>query len=114
MGWAAHAIPRLQAGETVVLRPRGHSMAGRVSDGDYVTVVPCGDAEPQVGEIVLVKVKGREYLHLIKARQGERYLIGNNRGGLNGWVGRAAIFGRAVRVESPRAYAQRLQGERAS
>ena len=111
MGWATYAIARLQAGDTVVLRPRGHSMAGRVNNGDVVTVAPYGSADPQVGDIALVKVKGREYLHLIKARQGDRYLIGNNRGGLNGWVGRAAIYGRAVQIESPQAHAQRLQRE---
>jgi hypothetical protein len=46
-----------------------------------------------------VRYRGREYLHLVKARQGDRYLIGNNRGGINGWVGRRAIFGIATRVE---------------
>src|SRR5438094_6209096 len=61
-----------------------------------VTIAPYGDAEPEVNDVVLVKVRGREYLHLIKARQDARYLIGNNRGGLNGWVGRGAIFGRAT------------------
>src|SRR5262245_6585769 len=103
MGWASHAIARLQAGETVVVHPRGNSMAGKVGDGDVVTVAPYGAADPQVGDIVLVKVKGREYLHLVKARQEDRYLIGNNRGRINGWVGRAAIYGRAIRVESPSA-----------
>jgi hypothetical protein len=78
-----------------------------------VTVAPCGASDPQVGEVVLVKVRGHEYLHLVKARQGERYLIGNNRGGTNGWVGRHAIFGRAVRIESPQMYTQRVQREQA-
>jgi SOS-response transcriptional repressor LexA len=86
-------------------------MAGLVNDGDMVTVAPYGEAEPQMGDIVLVKVRGHEYLHLIKARQGDRYLIGNNRGGINGWVGRSAIFGRAVKVESPQEHARRLREE---
>ena len=103
MGWASQAIARLQAGQTVVVQPRGHSMAGRVNHRDLVTIAPYGDAEPEVDDVVLVKVRGREYLHLIKARQDARYLIGNNRGGLNGWVGRGAIFGRATRIEAPRA-----------
>jgi hypothetical protein len=109
MGWASHAIAKLLVGETVVVRPRGHSMSGRVNDGDVVTIAPYGTNDPAVGDIVLVKVRGQEYLHLIKARQGERYLIGNNRGGTNGWVGRAAVFGQAILVESSRAHAQRLQ-----
>jgi hypothetical protein len=101
VGWATQAILRLQAGETVTLQPRGHSMTGRVNHRDVVTVAPYGDAEPQVDDVVLVKVKGQEYLHLVKARQGDRYLIGNNRGGTNGWVGRGAIFGRAISIKAP-------------
>ncbi len=48
---------------------------------------------------MLCKVNGREYLHLVKAIQGQRFQIGNNRGRINGWVSSGAIFGRCVRVE---------------
>jgi hypothetical protein len=34
---------------------------------------------------VLCKVRGAEYLHLVKAIQGSRFQIGNNRGHVNGW-----------------------------
>ena len=51
-----------------------------------------------VGVIVLCKVSGSEYLHLVKAIQGERFQIGNNRGHINGWVGPNAIYGRLVSV----------------
>lgn len=98
MGWASGAIARLRQGETVSLRPRGHSMAGKVEDGDLVTLEPVGARELRAGDIVLVRVREREYLHLIKAVQGDRYLIGNNRGGINGWVGRQAIVGVAIEV----------------
>ena len=81
-----------------MVRPRGHSMTGKVNDGDSVTVEPLGERELRHGDVVLCKVRGREYLHLVKATQSGRYLIGNNRGGLNGWVGRSAIFGVATRV----------------
>ena len=74
-------------------------MAGRVNDGDRMTVAPLGERDPDVGDVVLVRCRGHEYLRLVKARQGERFLIGNNRGGLNGWVGRRAIFGIATSVE---------------
>ena len=98
MGWATEIIAKLQAGETVQFRPRGHSMTGKVNDGDTVTVEPLGEREPRVGDIVLCKVRGREYLHLVKAVRDRRYLIGNTRGGVNGWVGRSAIVGVATRV----------------
>jgi hypothetical protein len=98
MGWATGYIAKLAAGETVQFRPRGQSMHGRIESGQLCTVAPA-PAVLEVGDIVLCKVRGREYLHLVKARQGERYLIGNNRGKVNGWVTRGAIYGRCVRVE---------------
>ena len=105
MSWAAAAIERLRRGEPATIRPRGHSMTGKVNDGDTVRVEPCDGRELWAGDIVLVRARGATYLHLIKARQGERFLICNNRGGLNGWVGRQAIFGVATRVgpATPRA-----------
>jgi hypothetical protein len=99
MGWATHYITKLREGATVQFRPRGHSMRGKIESGQLVTVEPVPE-RLEVGDIVLCKVRGAEYLHLIKAVQGERYLIGNNRGKVNGWVSRSAIFGKCVRVES--------------
>lgn len=42
---------------------------------------------------------GYIYLHLVKARDGARFLIGNNRGGTHGWVGPNCIYGKAIRIE---------------
>ena len=44
-------------------------------------------------------MKRAQYLHLVKAVQGDRYQIGNNRGGINGWITRRQIYGRLVKVE---------------
>ena len=75
-------------------------MAGRVASGQLCTVEPLREGDPlRVGDIVLCRVRGSEYLHLVHAIRAERYLIGNNRGGLNGWIGRPAIFGRCISVE---------------
>jgi hypothetical protein len=78
-------------------------MAGKIESGQLCTVEPVEPVEPatlRVGEIVLCKVHGREYLHLVKAIQGSRFQIGNNRGRINGWISAGAIFGRCVKVES--------------
>lgn len=99
MNWATHAIEKLQAGEKAQIRPRGHSMKGKVNDGDLVTLEPCNADDLNVGDIVLVKVRGTIYLHLIKAKAKGRFLIGNNRGGVNGWVGHNAIYGIATEIE---------------
>ena len=104
MGWADDAKKRLRAGETVEIRPRGNSMVPLVRSGERVVLSPVTEADVlRKGDIVLVRVKGTDYLHLIKAvRAGDRYQIGNNRGGINGWAGRGAIYGRAVRIgEAP-------------
>lgn len=98
MGWASFHIDRLLAGETVQFRPRGNSMSGKIESGQLCTVEPISSAI-KVGDIVLCKVGGSQYLHLIKAIQGERFQIGNNRGGINGWITAGSIFGRCVRVE---------------
>jgi len=100
MGWAAPHIEKLKAGETVSFRPRGNSMGGKIESGQLCTVQPVDASTLRVGDIVLCKVNGREYLHLIKAIQGERFQIGNNRGRINGWVTAGAIFGKCVRIES--------------
>ena len=99
MGWAAFHIERLRQGESVSFRPRGHSMSGKIESGQLCTVEPLDASALSVGDIVLCRVRGAEYLHLIKAIQGARYQIGNNRGRINGWIGRNSIFGRLVSVE---------------
>jgi hypothetical protein len=99
--WADRAIERLRAGEQAVIRPRGRSMSGRVEDGATVTLAPIADKHAlEPGAVVLVRVRGTVYLHLIKAIDGPRFQIGNNRGGINGWVGADAIYGIAVRIEN--------------
>ena len=99
MGWAVRYIENLRAGETVSFRPRGNSMTGKVESGQLCTVVPVDASTLEVGDIVLCKVGGSEYLHLVKAIQEQRFQIGNNRGRINGWVSGNAIFGRCLKVE---------------
>jgi hypothetical protein len=99
MGWADGHIARLVRGETVQFRPRGNSMVGKISSGQLCTVEPLGERALAVDDIVLCRVKGNQYLHLVKAIQGERFQIGNNRGGINGWITRRQIFGYLISVE---------------
>jgi hypothetical protein len=93
MSWASRYIEKLVQGESVQFRPRGNSMSGKIESGQLVTVVPIKDRAPQVGDIVLCRVNGAQYLHLVKAVSGERFQIGNNRGRINGWTSRRNIFG---------------------
>jgi hypothetical protein len=75
-------------------------MKGNITDGDPVTLEPCDPEKLAEGDIGLVRVKGTDYLHLIKAVNGDRCLIWNNRGGINGSVGRNSVYGVATKVES--------------
>lgn len=87
----------------MTFRPHGNSMEGKVKSGQLVTVEPVKDPSSlQVGDIVLVKVHGNVYFHLIKkvAVNGIRkFLIGNNKGHENGWANENAVYGRCVKVE---------------
>jgi hypothetical protein len=77
-------------------------MSPKIESGQLCTVAPVDVSDVSdvsVGDIVLCKVNGTEYLDLVKAIQGERFQIGNNRGRINGWIGPNAVFGRLVRIE---------------
>ncbi len=75
-------------------------MTGKIESGQLCTVAPVVADSLKVGDIVLCKVNGRESIHLIKAIQGPRFQIGNNRGRINGWVSANAVFGKCVKVEA--------------
>jgi hypothetical protein len=100
VNWAQHAIDALAQQQPATVTPHGNSMVGRVKSGQRVELRP--STFPKVGEVVLVKVKGKVYLHLVKAirikNARTEYLIGNTHGGVNGWVGGNAIYGIAINV----------------
>jgi hypothetical protein len=54
-------------------------MKGRIESGELCTVAPVDPATLQVGDIVLCRIRGYDYLHIVKAINGGRYQIGNNR-----------------------------------
>jgi len=102
MNWKFH-IENLQKGESVSFRPKGNSMQPKIQSGNLVTVSP-DVSEVVEGDIVLCKVKGNHYVHLVKATKTEGdkklFLIGNNKGGTNGWITENGIFGRVTEVSS--------------
>lgn len=100
MGWATRHIETLRAGRTAVFRPHGNSMRPHIESGQLCTVVPIdGDAEINVGEIVLCTSWGRQFLHRVSALRGEQFQISNAKGHVNGWVNRNQIHGRLTRVD---------------
>ena len=98
MGWATNHIAALQEGRTVQCRPKGNSMTGRINSGDLVTIEPIVH-DPRVGNIVLCKVRGNQYLHIVTAQKGEQFQISNNHGFVNGWCSRQHIYGIVTEVK---------------
>ena len=99
MSWATRHIASLLAGETVSFRPRGNSMTGKIESGDLCTVVPVKIDDLKVGDIVLCKMNGNQYLHLVTAIRSGTVQISNNKGRVNGWIGPNSVYGRCVKVE---------------
>lgn len=101
MGWATIHIGNLQAGQTVKFRPKGNSMTGRVNSGQLCTVEPVVDHKAlEKGDVVLCKVGGNQYLHLVSAISGDRFQISNNKGHVNGWVNKNCVYGKLIKVEN--------------
>lgn len=98
MGWATHLIEDLKQGRTVQCRPRGNSMTGRISSGQLCTIAPL-DRDPGKGDVVLCKVRGAQYLHIVTGVRADQYQISNNHGRINGWTGRDNVYGILTSVE---------------
>lgn len=101
MSWATSYIADLKAGKTVQFRPRGNSMVGKINSGQLCTVEPItDDTIIKKGMILLCKVGGHQYLHLVTAvAPDKRVQISNNHGHINGWTSRNQIFGICIKVE---------------
>jgi hypothetical protein len=89
----------LRNGETCKVTGVGNSMLPILKSRQSVICEPVTeDTVLEKRDIVLCKVRGRHYLHLIHAIRGDQYLIGNNHGHMNGWVTRNAIYGKCVEI----------------
>ena len=79
-------------------------MTGRINDGDLVTLAPCRTEELAVGGIVLVRIQGKRFAHVvlhgILSVEGERFLIGSHQGRVDGWVDQGDIYGVVTGVEA--------------
>lgn len=99
MSWADNYITQLKAGTTIKFRPRGNSMVGRISSGELCTVEPVAGTDVKKGDIVLCKVRGKQFLHLVTAVRNGQVQISNNTGHVNGWCSYANIYGKCIAVE---------------
>lgn len=99
MNWVKQQVEKLQKGEQVQYRPKGNSMQPKINSGELVTVSP-DLSDLDKGDIVLCKVSGKYFTHLVSAIKGEQFQISNNKGHVNGWITKNGIFGRVINVEA--------------
>jgi hypothetical protein len=76
-------------------------MVPLIRSRQLVTVHPVDPSRVEVGDIVLCRVAGATYLHLISAVDDAkaRVQISNNRGRVNGWTSRDRVFGICTAVD---------------
>lgn len=92
-----YKLERLQNGETFVTSEKGNSMVPLIKSGQEHLLAPTKWEDCKEGDIVYCKVKGNFFTHLVKGKSEERgLLIGNNRGGINGWT--KQVYGIVVEV----------------
>jgi len=92
-----YKIEKLLAGETIISKESGNSMLPIIKSKQAVKIEPTAWDKIKVGDIVYCKVKGHYYTHLVKAiDQNKGCLIGNNKGGINGWS--KQIYGKVIEI----------------
>lgn len=99
MSYATYA-QELRENKPVQFRPRGNSMFPKIESGQLVHVQPFDHNTLKEGDIVFCKVKGKYYVHLVSAIQGDRIQISNNKGHINGWIGHNGIFGKVMKISN--------------
>ncbi len=73
-------------------------MVGKINSGDLCTVSPMSGLGIMVDDIVLCSVNKKQYLHIVKEITPDgRFLIGNNKGSINGYT--RTVYGVLIKVE---------------
>ena len=96
----AESARQLREGKFGRIKGIGNSMLPILKSKQDVICIPVTDeVELKKRDIVLCKVRGHYYLHLIHGiRNNNQYLIGNNHGHMNGWVSRNQIYGKCIEI----------------
>lgn len=85
----------------MAFRPSGSSMVPLIRSRQQVVVAPVDPSKLEVGDIVLARVAGTVYLHLVSSVDParKRVQISNNRGRINGWTSHDRVFGICLTVD---------------
>lgn len=99
-------VDKLKDNYSVEFRPKGNSMSPIIKSGQLVRVrsMKFYNQPLKVGDVVLCRVKGNIYLHKISSIKSKNktdfYQISNNRGFVNGWIGKDKVYGILTKVIS--------------
>jgi hypothetical protein len=94
-------VDKLKNGQTITYREFGNSMLPLLKSGVQVTVSPCSVQDVKIGDIAFCKVKGKFFLHYVKALgQDGQVQIGNAHGHINGWT--KNVYGKLTDFENPK------------
>ncbi|MFG2840999.1 S26 family signal peptidase [Streptomyces zaomyceticus] len=85
----------------MTFRPSGSSMIPLIRSRQQVVVAPVDPSKVETGDIVLARVAGTVYLHLVSSVDlaRKRVQISNNRGRVNGWTSHDRVFGICTAVD---------------
>lgn len=72
-------------------------MTPRIKSKQLVTLVPIALDKVELGDVVLCRVHGNQYLHLVSQVADGRVQISNNHGHVNGWSYK--VYGKVISVE---------------
>ncbi len=90
-------IEKLLAGEEFITKEKGNSMVPLIKSGQPHKLAPVTWDQCEEGDIVFCKIRGNFYTHLVKGKDiNKGLLIGNNKGGINGWT--KQVWGRVIEV----------------
>lgn len=87
---------KLKKGEKFITSEKGNSMSPIIKSGQKHELAPVEIKDCEVNDIVFCKVKGHYYTHLVKGKGIRGLLIGNNKGGVNGWT--KQIYGKVIKI----------------
>jgi hypothetical protein len=92
-----YKLERLQKGETFITSEKGNSMSPKIKSGQDHKLAPVKLEDVNIDDIIYCKVNGNYYTHIVKAKNDLKgVLIGNNKGGINGWT--KNVYGKVIEI----------------
>lgn len=94
MGWAKRARKQLSDGEHTIISIKDSNMEPLFAEGDQVEFAPIQNPKKiRKGDIVFVRVSGRDYVLRVESRRRHQILVGDLQGTIQGWTDQSFAYG---------------------